>query len=452
MTAAAMLTLLLLPAVFGREEVGEVCVGEVCLKESAEDELSLLTRKLREQGASLLAADAATPGPCATNGSNKSGSGDDLRVGYRGRYEGPSPLPPEPAYSDQAVGNWSQGIGDLSGVTEWSGNPIIRAPENDPLNWIVGDPTVLHIGDEIHMWTNGAICCIQHYVAKASTPTKFVQLADAITSPGTVRAYAYLSDDNETVTLFFEQYNFPFTGSFCKTNVQAAQAKVGVWKFERYTNWAGLGIAVLSPSLPWMDEGQSCPERVGNPFVFYNKAVSKYWQYFSASSVHLSDSNIDEPRYLGLAESDKLLGPYEPLLKHPLNIKGGIPGLEVIGNGSLKIIRDPSASLEGGKAVALANRLTKNATSGATGSTIIMIRTEDGGLSWETVHAPFIGPSLVPGTWKYAYAYGYDTLPDPLDNNYILVYYNARNGYKDGHEQVGVARFPKSMIIQAKQR
>ena len=32
------------------------------------------------------------------------------------------------------------------------------------------------IGDEIHMWTNGALANIQHYVADAKDPTNFKQL------------------------------------------------------------------------------------------------------------------------------------------------------------------------------------------------------------------------------------------------------------------------------------
>lgn len=79
-----------------------------------------------------------------------------------------------------------------------------------------------------------------------------------------------------------------------------------------------------------------------------------------------------------------------------------------------------------------------------------MLRTSDKGLSWETVVPQFIGPTLTQGDWKEAYVYAFDTLPDPNDPEYILVYYNARNGWENGSETVGVSKFPNLMVRHAK--
>lgn len=79
-----------------------------------------------------------------------------------------------------------------------------------------------------------------------------------------------------------------------------------------------------------------------------------------------------------------------------------------------------------------------------------LIRTTDGGLSWDTVIPKFIGPSFVEDDWKSAYVYAFDTLINPLDPSTELIYYNARNRYKDAFEEAGVSRFPVEFIQKAK--
>eukprot|EP00931_Biecheleriopsis_adriatica_P104381 TRINITY_DN79064_c0_g1_i1.p1 TRINITY_DN79064_c0_g1~~TRINITY_DN79064_c0_g1_i1.p1 ORF type:complete len:409 (+),score=66.27 TRINITY_DN79064_c0_g1_i1:89-1315(+) len=371
---------------------------------------------------------------------------DDAQCLLQGAMSGWSSLRKAGNAKEQDV--YVHGINEAEFVSDYKLNPIIKPP--GLLNWIVGDPTVLQIGDQIHMWTNGAMCCIQHYVANASNPTSFKQLKDAITglkAIETVRPYAYLSGDNKTVTLFYERYWLPEPfGHFCKSAMYAAQAEVGIWDFK-------VTGQILKPDLEWEKINPShCGRRVGNPYVFYNKIEGKYWLYYSASTVWLEDSQIGEPINFGLAKADNLLGPYERILKNPMVVTGGIPGLEIIGNGSLKIIKGHEAMIDNsGKGVAICNRITRNTTSGQTGSTMVMLRTVDGGLSWETVISPFIAPTLVPGDWKEAYVYAFDTLPDPTDPEYMLVYYNARNGWRDGHETAGVSRFPVEIIASAKE-
>ncbi|CAJ1335563.1 unnamed protein product [Effrenium voratum] len=105
-----------------------------------------------------------------------------------------------------------------------------------------------------------------------------------------------------------------------------------------------------------------------------------------------------------------------------------------------------------GVGVALCNRITKNLSAEEgkqSGSTVSMIRTSDGGLSWDTVVPKFLGPSLLSDNWKEAYVYAFDTLPNPLDQSSELIYYNGRNGWKDAYEEAGVSRFPVEMIRDA---
>ena len=45
-------------------------------------------------------------------------------------------------------------------------------------------------------------------------------------------------------------------------------------------------------------------------------------------------------------------------------------------------------------------------------STIALMQSSDGGLSWATVEADLIPPELDTSlSWKHAYVYGFDTVP-----------------------------------------
>eukprot|EP00928_Gymnodinium_smaydae_P023407 TRINITY_DN19333_c0_g1_i1.p1 TRINITY_DN19333_c0_g1~~TRINITY_DN19333_c0_g1_i1.p1 ORF type:complete len:172 (-),score=12.38 TRINITY_DN19333_c0_g1_i1:37-552(-) len=73
------------------------------------------------------------------------------------------------------------------GVQDYLGNPILSA---SGLDWILGDPTVLLINGEVHMWTNTLLTGILHYKASASSPLSFERLGTAVPYPGAVRAFA----------------------------------------------------------------------------------------------------------------------------------------------------------------------------------------------------------------------------------------------------------------------
>lgn len=197
----------------------------------------------------------------------------------------------------------------------------------------------------------------------------------------------------------------------------------------------------------------------------FDTVTSKYRLYYSSSAQRLADANIDEPISFGLAESARLLGPYtrvlkQPMLMHPHGAGFPIvnqhdqPGLAITGYGSLKFVAVKEAMIDDdGRGVALCNAITYNMTGNTdeqTGSTIALVRTTDGGLSWDVVKGWFIGPSYISEDWKEAYVYAFDTLLDPNDPDSILVYYNARNGWKGGVETVGVSKFPRSFIADAK--
>ena len=82
-----------------------------------------------------------------------------------------------------------------------------------------------------------------------------------------------------------------------------------------------------------------------------------------------------------------------------------------------------------------------------TGSTISLLTSTNGGLSWDDSIGRLISPATDnPSSWKHAYVYGYDSIPDPTDAAYFLVYSNGRDGWKQGVEAIGVSRVEVSVL------
>ena len=132
-----------------------------------------------------------------------------------------------------------------------------------------------------------------------------------------------------------------------------------------------------------------------------------------------------------------------------MSITGGeLAGASFVGVGSFKLVK---ASASGAPPVqALLNRITKHDVTNATGSTLQAAQQEDdSGTAWRVVAASVVAPAVTPGphpTWSQAYIYGFDTLVDPAGGSRTLVYYNARDGWKGGHEAVGVSRLDSDFL------
>ena len=70
-----------------------------------------------------------------------------------------------------------------------------------------------------------------------------------------------------------------------------------------------------------------------------------------------------------------------------------------------------------------------------------------GPLSWSVSLGPLLPPSPSdPLSWKTAYVYGFDSLPDPTDSSFFLVFYNARDGWREGREAIGVSRVEEQVL------
>ena len=172
--------------------------------------------------------------------------------------------------------------------------------------------------------------------------------------------------------------------------------------------WDSQSSEVLTPQLDWERIGT---ERVGNPFVLFSPPAQEYRLYYSASSLHLNDSRIEEPLYLGLARGDSPQGPWSRVSEQPLALDNeDIGGKKILGTGSLKFVKTPGYLEDDSRVTALCNRVTLDSQE-RTGSTISLMESQDGGMTWRTTIGELISPQVdSPQSWKRSYVYGFDTL------------------------------------------
>ena len=308
-------------------------------------------------------------------------------------------------------------------VLDYKNNPILRPTE--PLEWLLGDPTVVLIEEtqEIHMFVNEVFHGILHFSANYSQPTELTKQGTVIGFPGSVRPY--VMRDGDRLHLYYEQYHLPLyrrssimlrsadiifkqTGSKEEKYISTCQEENSLFSGSEF-QWDSQSSEVLRPELDWERKGT---ERVGNPFVVFSPGAQDYLLYYSASSVHLNDSKIDEPLYLGLARAVSPQGPWTRVSDRPLALDNeDIGDRRILGTGSLKFVKtaglleDDSPSL-----TALCNRVTLDSQE-RTGSTISLLESPDGGRTWRTTIGDLISPQVdTPQSWKRSYVYGFDTL------------------------------------------
>lgn len=183
---------------------------------------------------------------------------------------------------------------------------------------------------------------------------------------------------------------------------------------------------LLEPTLPWhrQDSGASRGSAVGNPCLL---RVGDRWRlYYSAGLVHLPDCGFSEPRWIGVAESDRLEGPYVPDPAPML----GVDEVATLGAGAIKVY----AVTDG--FVGLQNAITTDGD--RTGSCVRVLLSEDG-LEWQPVGDPILSPGVAP--WMRSHVYALDLRPDPSDEGRLLLYFNARDDWhwSRGREHVGRA-------------
>ena len=298
----------------------------------------------------------------------------------------------------------------LAALCTWQehpANPLIQPPEGE---FLLGDPTVLR-PDEApdgrwHLFAN-SLLGIHPFVSDDGVAWQAVE--PALFGLGYMRPFVLV--EKGTYHLFFEHFD-----SVSHSHIEHASSV-------DLANWS-TPTTVLQPDLPWEQEALAT---VGNPFV--EKRGDTWWFYYSASTVRLDDAGFNEPRYVGLARSSSLDGPWkkegQPILgpdpKQPYRNHGA---------GSFKL-------LDGGwpgRFIGLENGIYLDAQ-GHSRSAIFVLQSQDG-LAWKSLCPK---PIVLPHGegWEKALIYAFDTARVGKE---LRLYFNARDGWKEGVERIGMVR------------
>jgi hypothetical protein len=281
-------------------------------------------------------------------------------------------------------------------------NPVISPPGRE---FIIADPTVvtpdLSPDGRFHLFAH-SLRGIHHYASDDGIA--FERIAGPLFLG--LRPFVFVENGYH---LFYERFVHPL------------KTVVAVRSSHDLLNWTE-PRTVVAPQFRW--EGTVLRNN-GNPCVV--KHEDTYRLYFAADWVWLKDCRFIEPKFIGVAESKLLLGPYEKRSEPIIS-----PSPEIswrnLGAGSIKVF-PPKGKVPW---LALANGIYID-SQGASRSDIRVLKSTDG-LDWEPVsEAPIIAPE--PG-WKQALVYAMHL--SEYDGRFYL-YFNARDGWFKGVERIGVA-------------
>jgi hypothetical protein len=288
----------------------------------------------------------------------------------------------------------------------WVDHPANPVIEPAAPNWMAADPTVLTPDrapdDKWHLFANG-VGFVMHFVS-----------GDGVSwSPVGGRLFrgfrCFIHRECDEFYLFYELHARTYHRS-----------RVVVRRSRDLLTWSEPQI-LLEPDSDWDGVGVRF---IGNPCLV--KADGRYRLYYSSSWIYLRDCLYFEPKYVGVAESDELPGPYR---RRPLPLLGPDPEhpYRNFGAGSLKLYAD-----DAGGWWALNNGIYRDRQRHSR-SAILLLHTVDG-VNFTQVHdSPIVYPQ--PG-WKNAFVYAFDLVEHAGE---IRLYYNARDGWLKGRERIGFA-------------
>jgi hypothetical protein len=181
---------------------------------------------------------------------------------------------------------------------------------------------------------------------------------------------------------------------------------------------------LLEPCLAWHSRA-GLGEAVGDPCLV--KAGSRYLLYYSASLVRIPDCGFNEPESIGLAEAERIQGPYEPR-REPILVPEAADPWANLSRGSLRLLRleDGWAGFENGIYIDDRTRVS--------GSAILLLCSHDA-VSWDRLTPT---PLLAPGAgWMRSHVYA--CCPVERRPGEIWLYFNARDDWplSRGKECIG---------------
>ncbi len=297
---------------------------------------------------------------------------------------------------------------------EYSHNPIIYPPFPSP---VIADPTFLppeqthdgtwHLFAHVPLW-GCAISSIVHFISHDGIEWSRIK---KIVSRSGLRPYVFRFEEMyyivyERLINYFPQYH----------------SRIELVSSKDLINWSN-PKTILEPYLPWHKEGTKLGS-ISNPCIIQHKGSFRL--YYSGGLVYLNDCKFSEPKYIGYAVSDNILGPYISF-DAPLITPSVDDPYQNLGAGSIKVIKFDDGY------VGFQNGIYWDHKEMHSGSAIRML-VSDEGIVWKLFTSdPIIKPSV---GWKRSHVYASDVR---IRGNNLVMYFNARNGWLIGNEKIGQA-------------
>lgn len=306
-------------------------------------------------------------------------------------------------------------------------NPVIGYFETPEAGYAIGDPQILIPGefdDQWHAFYHGFYKDFQpfyhHLVSEDGIRWQLRQKWPWRVNP------SFLFHDGKDWILYYTCItDEALFSQYQANNIICARTT------RDFETWSEPTV-VLTPELPWEREydpiGYTAIE-ARNPCVV-KLGTNHYRLYYSAGTVKLDKCGYEEPKYISFADAASPLGPFvkhgRPILAPDLSIP-----YRNLGAGAIKVFG------YGDEFVALYNSIY-NDENGYQHSAINVLRSADG-IEWtEAPYNPILAPTH-DGGWKSEFVYQLDLVRFGGD---LRIYYNGRDKWQDGIEQIGLSVLP----------
>jgi len=284
-------------------------------------------------------------------------------------------------------------------------NPVISPPYE---NTVVGEPSIILPSDspdgKWHLFTVSGDTYINHMVSSDGINWEITDRWKPGWNP-------FVFKEKDTFYMFHHGYWFSDKG--CSIVMRYSKDLV---------NWSKDEL-ILEPELSWEKEEKPV---VRNACVL-KLPDGKFRLYYAAGYGFLKECEYSEPLYVSFAESEDIKGPYKKF-GQPIIFPNKKDKYRNFGAGGLKVYFERKEKI----LVGLNNGIYYD-EEGKARSSLHLLLSKDGIEWYEFPFNPIIYPEE---GWKRAFVYQVDL---KRVNNELWLYYNARDGWKDGVERIGIS-------------
>ncbi|RLF23055.1 MAG: glycosyl hydrolase family 43 [Thermoprotei archaeon] len=310
--------------------------------------------------------------------------------------------------------DYSSEVCNLLTIPEWTPdkwrdvpeNPLIDPPGGPKPGNVIGDPQVIPPGEYDEYWHMFAHAGRTIYHLRSSDGIHW-RYEETLPWPGCL-VYLYKEKG-----IWYMVYTLPD---------EKWNTRICIRESRNLKEWSD-EVVLLEPQLPWECEGPF--KQVRNPCLI-RTGDGTYRLYYSAGTILLEDCGYEEPKYISFAESDDIYGPYKHYGK-PIISPDPKVSYRNFGAGALKVYRWRD------QYIGFNNGIYKDEKDRSRSAICLMASLD--GISW--IDAPF-NPIIPPTSgWKRALVYQLDVVFGYEEK--IIIYYNARDGWREGVERIGAS-------------